>query len=222
MPGVRMIDPGRLLRACALVLLFAPAAASQEPPPRIPWFVVDLHGTFTKFPDEAALAASRGLQQLELPGGGFGLDGGLHLYPLRWKAVTFGIGAQVTAARSHSTPDPNASPTLGLRPVTEKFVSAAPQLSLNFGSGKGWSYISGGIGLSQWSVVPDGAEPLDADTERLRTTNYGGGARWFIRPHLAFSFDFRFYGIPAGTPTELHAASPRATLLVVGAGVSLK
>ena len=25
--------------------------------------------------------------------------------------------------------------------------------------------------------------------------NYGGGARWFNSPHLAFTFDIRFYAI---------------------------
>jgi hypothetical protein len=208
----------RAVLAFAAVVLGAPCAAAQAPPPRIPWFVFDVHGTFAKFPDTAAVATSRGLQMLELPGGSFGVDAGLHLYPLRWKAITFGIGAQVTAARSHQEPTAAGVAALGLRPVTEKFVSGAPQISLNFGSAKGWSYLSGGVGLSQWSIVPDGAELLDADTERLRTVNYGGGARWFIRPHLAFSFDLRIYVIAPGT----QAASPRAQLLIIGAGVSLK
>ncbi len=208
---------------CALFLLAASASArAQEPPPRIPWVVLDLHGTFATFPGNAALAASRNLQQLELPGGSFGVDAAIHLYPLRWRAVTFGIGGQVTGARSHSTPDPSASASLGLRPVTEKFVAASPQISLNFGSGKGWSYISAGVGVAQWSIVPDGVEPLDVDTERLRIPNYGGGARWFIRRHLAFSFDVRIYGIPPGAPSATRPAPPRANLLVIGAGVSLK
>jgi len=217
-----MNTAGRVLSVVMLLAACADRVAAQEPPPRIPWVVLDLHGTFATFPNDVALADSRGLQQLELPGGNFGIDAAIHLYPLRWRAVTFGIGGQVTAARSHSTPDPSASPSLGLRPVTEKFVSAAPQLSLNFGSGHGWSYISVGVGQSQLSIVPDGAEALDADTERLRTVNYGGGARWFVRRHLAFSFDVRVYVIPPGTPTAARPGSPRANLLVIGAGISLK
>jgi len=209
-----------ILCAFAALTSFASPLFAQEPPPRIGYFVVDLHGTFARFPDTLQLADSRGLTQAELPGPNVGVDLGLHVYLLRWKAVTFGLGGEVTAARSRQ--EQSAGAIGGLRPVTEKFISAAPQLSLNFGSGKGWSYLSGGIGLSQWSVVADGAELLDADTERLRTINYGGGARWFIRPHLAFSFDLRFYVVDAGTPTALLPASPRTTMMIVGAGVSLK
>ena len=47
-------------------------------------------------------------------------------------------------------------------------LTFTPQLSLNFGTGDGWSYISGGLGPSIWSIVPDGAQPLPADDERLR------------------------------------------------------
>ena len=41
-----------------------------------------------------------------------------------------------------------------------------------------------------------------------------------MKKHLAFSFDVRFYGIKAGTvgfPT-----APRASLLVISAGASIK
>ena len=106
--------------------------------------------------------------------------------------------------------------------MTEKFLSASPQLSFNFGGPNGWSYISGGVGLSQWSIVPDGAEPQAPDLERLRTLNYGGGARWFMKKHLAFSFDVRVYSISAGTAALGVQGSPRSTLTVIGAGVSVK
>ena len=57
-------------------------------------------------------------------------------------------------------------PALGLRAVTETFTSLSSELSLNFGNGNGWSYLSGGIGVSTWSIVPDGAAPLPVDEER--------------------------------------------------------
>lgn len=212
-----MTIAARVLIACALLAVAAAPLAAQEPPSKIGLFVVDLRGVFARFPDDKPLADSRGLNQAELPGASLGGDVGVHLYLLRWKAVTFGIGGQATAVRSHQQPS-----ATGLRAASEKFVSAAPQISLNFGNGGGWSYLSGGVGLSQWSIVPDGAEPADADTERLKTVNYGGGARWFIRPHVAFSFDVRVYTIAPGTPTLTHPGSPRTTLLVFGAGVSLK
>jgi hypothetical protein len=83
--------------------------------------------------------------------------------------------------------------------------------------------VSGGIGVSNWALVPQGQEGFPADSESLKTINYGGGARWFIKPHLAFSFDVRFYAINPGTPYLAGTlGSPRTTLMIIGAGISLK
>jgi hypothetical protein len=194
---------------------------AQEPSPKLPFLVVDLHGNVPNFPDNQELANSRSLvSPAELPGIGLGGDLGLHIYPLKWRAITFGIGGQATLARAHRTPA--AGNQEGLRPVTERFTSVAPQLSLNFGTGDGWSYLSAGISTSQWSIVPDGLDQLPSDLERLKTLNYGGGARWFVKPHLAFSFDVRFYAIDPSTPTGSLPTSPRTTLLIAGAGISVK
>jgi hypothetical protein len=186
--------------------------------------VFDVHATVPRFPSDLQLADSRGLPQGELPGAGLGLQFGAHVYVLKWKAVTFGLGGELTLARSHSSAQSQNGEVVR-RAVTERFTHAAPQLSFNFGNGDGWSYISGGLGFSRWSIVPDGTAAAVADNERLYTVNYGGGARWFIKPRLAFSFDVRFYAINPGTPGLLNAStpgSPRTTLLIVGAGVSVK
>jgi len=205
---------------CMLAAVFGSAhpARAQEPPPRIPRFVVDLHGTVATFPDDPSLASSRGLDPAELPGAGLGGDLAAHVYPFKYRAVTFGIGGRVTRSRAHRTQTPESA----LRPVTERFTYVGPQLSFNFGTGAGWSYISGGIAASKWSVVPDGSPPQPPDEERLKTIDYGGGARWFAKPHLAFSFDLRFYSINPSSPTATLPAGPRTTLMVFGAGVSIK
>jgi hypothetical protein len=52
--------------------------------------------------------------------------------------------------------------------------------------------------------------------------NYGGGARWFIKNHLAFSLDARFYQIKPGTPIPPQPGSPQQHLFIVSAGISLK
>lgn len=214
--------PLRTVATLALLLACAGPVCAQEPPPRIPFYVFDVHGTVPRFPSNEAIADSRGMQLAELPGTGVGVQAALHLYPLRWRAITFGIGGEVTANRSTFQP-PDTNPS-GLKGSTEKFLSAAPQLSFNFGTGHGWSYLSGGIGVSQWSIIPnDRADPFPSDTARLKTINYGGGARWFAKPHLAFSFDVRFYAINPGPDNNMGlAGSPRTTLLIFGAGVSLK
>jgi hypothetical protein len=202
----------------------ARAACAQEPPPPIPRYVIDLHATVPMFPNDVQqLADSRGAPHLtltELPGWGIGAQGGVHLYRFTWKALTVGAGGEVMVARATSTPPESSSATL--RPVEERLVSASPQLSFNFGSGHGWSYLSAGIGRSQWSLHPRSESPGPADAEVLPTFNYGGGARWFIKRHLAFSFDVRVYEVQPGSAFGTNAGSPRARVLTIGAGVSVK
>ncbi len=78
--------------------------AAQDPPPRIGPLVVDARGTVPLFKKDAAIGLSRGLDVSQLPGAGFGGDVGLHLYLFTWKAITLGIGGQLTFARSHEAP----------------------------------------------------------------------------------------------------------------------
>lgn len=204
--------------SCAI----ASAARAQEPPPPLPPFVIDLHANFTRLPvADAELLASRGLNPGELPPRALGGDVGLHFYPARYRAVTFGVGGQFSYSRAHQT-FPAETPNPFLRPVTERFVTGGAQVSLNFGTGDGWSYLSGGIGRSVWQIIPDGNPPLSADEEQLKTINYGGGARWFMKRRLAFSFDVRFYAINPGAPTDEFFGSPRTRLMVIGAGASVK
>jgi len=212
------------MRVCRLLLLATCGLSSpvnalaQEPPPRIGPLVIDVRGTVPRFEQSDQLAASRGLVPGELPRTGLGVDAGAHFYIFKWKAVTFGLGGQVTLARAHASP----AESTGLRPVTERFASITPQLSLNFGSGNGWSYLSAGIGGAKWKIVPDGAQDGPADQERLRTVNYGGGARWFIKRHLAFNVDVRFHQVDPGTPTLGLPGSPRTTFMIFGGGISVK
>jgi hypothetical protein len=165
----------------------------------------------------------------ELPGEGFGLDVALHMYPLKWKVITFGLGCGLMVGRSSQTPDAN---TIALatqsslpipRPATETLKSFTPQISFNFGNGYGWSYISGGVGQSMWAVTPAGQEGFVTDTEPLTTFNYGGGARWFMKRHVGFSLDVRIYSISKSVlPNVFMIPSPHTNITVISAGVSLK
>jgi hypothetical protein len=214
-----MRRPATLVLLCQTVLLAMNGSAlAQDEPRPIGRFALDLRGSFPGFPSEPSLAESRGLDARELPGRGLGADAGVHLYLLTWKAVTVGIGGQVTVATAHAS----GASAAGVRPVTTRFTSMAPQLSLNFGGRDGWSYVSVGRGTSTWSIVPEGEIRGPADRERLRTFNYGGGARWFAQPHLAFTFDVRFWEVAPGTPHLERPGSPRTTLLILSAGISVK
>jgi len=210
-----------LALVAATVLSANERAFAQEPPAPIPRVAVDVHGIIPVFPnDNAQLAASRGLTSVgELPGAGLGGRVGVHLYLFKWKAITVGVGGEVFSARSTSAP-PDA--TIGLMAVNERLTSADGQVSFNFGSAHGWSYLSGGMGRSQWSIVPAGQPATAADAETLPTVNYGGGAHWSIKRHLGFSLDLRLYEIQPGTATIVGPGSPRTRLLVFGAGIFLK
>ena len=219
----------RVAFAAAAFLICAPAAFAQDPPPPLPRVVIDLHGIVPVFPNDAAqLAASRPVSSrecpstlavAELPGPGLGGRAGAHVYFPKIKGLTVGIGGEVMIGTSSSQPPAG---TTGLLAVDERLRSISPQLSFNFGSGHGWSYLSGGIGRSTWSLRPAGAAETGADTESLPTANYGGGARWFAKKHLAFSLDVRLYEIQPGSAVGLRPGSPRTRLFVVGAGISLK
>ena len=212
------IAAGLLTLACLAVPL---RAAAQDPPKPIGPFVVDVRATIPNFTQDQQLADSRGLATTDLPGSGLGLDLGAQVYLFTWKAVTFGAGGQITLARASSSSQ-TVNGVLVAQAVSERYTAISPQISFNFGTGAGWSYLSAGIGTSVWSIVADGAAPQPGDDERLISINYGGGARWFIKPHVAFTFDVRFYAIDPGTPAFGFPGSPRTKMLIVGAGVSLK
>ncbi len=209
--------------AIVLVSCARPALA-QDPPPPIPRVVVDLHGSIPRFPtDDPLLAASRNMTLAELPGSGVGAQIGLHVYPLRTRLVVVGLGGELAIGRARQTPAlgvPVAGAT-PLRASEERITSLSPQLSLNFGNGSGWSYLSAGLGQTTWSLATEDLVDYPPNSDRLKTVNYGGGARWFIKPHLAFSFDVRFYALNPGF-AYIFPATPRTTLLIIGAGISVK
>ena len=209
--------------AVIVVVGAARPASAQDPPPRIGPFVVDVRGDVAMFGDDPALAASRVLLQSQMPGFGFGLSAGAHVYFPKVIGIVFGIGGEWFAARSHrDAPEIIPVSPLAFRPVTETFRTLSPQISMNFGNGNGWSYLSAGLGQSTWSILPDGVPPRPLDEESQRTINYGGGGRWFFKRHLAFSLDVRLYQIDIGQAFQGFPGSPRTLLLVIGAGMAVK
>jgi hypothetical protein len=200
-------------------LACAPPARAQDPPPRIGPFVLDLHGTFPSFPEDQVLADSRGMTLAELPGSGLGVQVGIHVYPVRWKAITIGLGGEYASSRARQAP---ADGVIGVRSAEERLTSVTPQISFNFGTGHGWSYLSAGYGRSTWALVPQGQEAYPPDSDGVKTINYGGGARWFAKAHVGISFDVRFYAINPGSSAFAFPQRLRNTLMVVGAGISVK
>jgi hypothetical protein len=207
-----------------------PAAApvSQLPPGSPPGpFALDVRWAMPSFNTGSPLADPLGLRTDQLPSRGWGLLFGAHVYPLRGKRFSLGLGADLVRTSGSRAPDPEDDTAATDPTIETRFNALVPQVSLNFGTSRGWSYIGGGYAFMKRATgdveadVPDGP--------RLMGIHYGGGARWFMNPHVAFSFDLRFYRIPeqaaeASTTAGVAAVpfQPKSRLFLASAGVSFK
>jgi len=200
------------------------ATTAQETQPEdlpIGRYVADLRFNFPKFKQDPNVASSIGVATEDLPTRGFGLVVGAHVYPLRLGIVTIGLGGEISKAtrgRTTNTGTDTAPVEVG---VDTRFSAVSPQISFNFGARDGWSYISGGIGWSKYTTE-NRAHPLPDAESATKTINYGGGARWFARKHLAFGFDVRFYAVSPQLATATRPGFPRMTLLSLCGGISVR
>ena len=214
------------LGAAALLALAPSVALAQQDDPVGP-FVVDAHVALPSFSSDAGIAEGVGLRTDQLPERGMGFEVGAHVYPLRGRRVTLGLGASLIRARGRQAPteepeeDEEAEPAAETEPTVEtRFSTLMTQLSLNFGSTRGWSYVSGGYG---WTRRATGiADTTFPDGTNLGTISYGGGARWFVSTHVAFSFDLRFYRLPTQVADGDVPNSPGYTMFIGTAGLSFK
>ena len=225
------------MRALAAALLLAGApglAVAQQTPPAAPppaaaaepvirlrpvsGFVIDARGVLAKFGQRAITAAELGVTAAEMPGPGLGGALGAHVYPVRLGRVAVGIGGELMLARRGRQPVDSKNEPVGPS-LSSRAFSVAPQLSLNFGNRNGWSYVSGGLGSGSFETWKDTGTSPD---RRVRVINYGGGARWFSSPHLAFTVDLRFYAMPPAAATADRAERPAQRLMVLSAGLSVR
>jgi hypothetical protein len=219
----------RTVLGLALLLVFTVPALAQEAAPvqglptePIAPFVFDARGTFARFKELPTVAADLGVNPSDLPTRGLGLVVGAHLYPVRRQNFALGLGGELLLrARGSRTVAPTVEDGPDGPTVVTRMTALSPQVSLNFGKRDGWSYLSGGIG---WASLTSelSASPLEEAESRPRAMNYGGGARWFIKEHLAFSLDLRFYAISAQEATLTRPAYPRVTVMIFSAGISAR
>jgi hypothetical protein len=218
----------------ALLLLTGATAAAQDQPPAPPpqpqplqdrpigLFVVDARGVMANLKPSPEIAANVGRTEDDLPSRGFGFAVGAHIYPLRRQRFAVGLGVDLLlrARGSETIPATTEDGPEGPTIIT-RMTAVAPQVSLNFGKREGWSYVSAGIGPS--SVVTELADDPFPDAEtNPRAINYGGGARWFAKKHLAFTFDVRFYKIAAQAASTTRPGYPAVTITVLSAGISVR
>ena len=200
------------------------AALAQETQPEdlpIGRYVADVRFSFPKFKQDPNVATSIGVATENLPTRGLGLVVGAHWYPFRLGIVTFGVGGELSKAsrgRTTNTGTDAAPVEVG---VNTRFSAVSPQISFNFGARDGWSYISGGIGWST-CTTENVDHPLPDPESSTKTINYGGGARWFAKKHLAFNFDVRFYAVNPQLATATRPGFPRMTLVALCGGISVR
>jgi outer membrane protein with beta-barrel domain len=208
------------LAAVAMTACLPSTAAAQVDEP-IRRFAADARGVWARFKEDPAVASALGVSAANLPTRGLGVVLGAHWYPLRRGAVALGLGGELLVARDRRTLEPVSDGDPAGPTVTSRMTSITPQLSLNFGRADGWSYVSGGIGWAGFTAERDDL-PLGDPDGRARATNYGGGARWFTKEHLALSVDLRFYAIGEQPAATNRPAFPRMRLMVISVGVGFR
>lgn len=222
--------PRLIGRVCllGLLLLAANPSYAQDPAPQplpeepIGLFVIDARGVMARFKQLPTVANALGVDPSELPGRGFGVSVGAHLYPVRRRGLALGVGAEMLLRARGSRTRPAATSTDVEGPTVVTRMSAfSPQVSLNFGKRDGWSYVSAGLGPTTYTTELE-SSTLDETESRSSALNYGGGARWFTNKHVAFTFDLRFYSIRAQEASGTRPAIPKVRVLVLSAGLSLR
>lgn len=224
----------RLTRAAGavLVLLMAHPVAAQTTPaptppslpiapmkaPSLPWLVLDVRGGFASLGSDALTAAGLGVAAPDMPGRTRTAVGGVHLHLLRRGGLKIGVGAEyLLGTGSNQRLDPAGKPTGPV--IRRRLEGPSGQISLNFGRGPSGSYITVGGGPMKFESYLDDARPTRAGTT---TFNYGGGARWSMARHLAFSVDLRFYLTKPATASFDAMARGRRRVTLLSAGISLK
>jgi Outer membrane protein beta-barrel domain len=223
-----MFSPARLLRFSALLLSISyslpeTAAAQDTQPEDLPigHYVGDVRVQFPKFKQDPSVSGALGVATENLPTRGFGFAVGAHWYPLRFGFMTLGVGGEISKSGRDKTMNTGTEAAPVKVTVNTRFSAVSPQVSFNFGARDGWSYISGGLG---WSTLTteNVAKPVPDPDSATKTINYGGGARWFFKKHLAVNFDIRFHAVNPQLATATRPAYPRMTIMSWVGGISLR
>jgi hypothetical protein len=210
---------GSILFMCVVCAAARPAAAQPAPRP-LPIAVVDVRGFYTGLGQDVVTASDLQVSSDQLPGRVFGGAVGVHVYPLRKGSFAFGIGGEGVMAGGRAQRAETATAPAG--PIVQQRLKGfSLQISLNFGHRDGWSYLSAGTGPMTFATWLGETRPAD-DPPRSSTINMGGGARWFFKSHLAFTFDVRFYQTRPENSLGSYGARARNQLMVLSGGISIR
>jgi len=213
-----------------LVVLAIAAPAAAQTAERLPWFAIDTHAATVGLPQAEGWVPAVSADT-ELPGRAWGLSTGATVYPFRLGLITFGAGASIIIGKGSGesltiTSGTGPTATTRVTPVVHTGItSLVPQVSINFGRKQGWSYLSAGLGVSKVSSRADavGSTPATEVPEAWNSAlNFGGGARWFMKPHLGAGFDVRFVKLASRSATAALPAARRTQLWNISAGISIQ
>ena len=214
----------------AVLMLLAAVPAAAQTRERLPWFAIDLHAATVGLPQAEGWVPVVSADT-ELPGRNWGLSAGGTVYPLRAGLFTFGVGASLITGKSKSasltiTSGSGSTATTRITPVVHTSItSLVPQISINFGRKLGWSYLSAGLGRSKVTSFSDavGSTPGEEVPEAWnQALNFGGGARWFMKPRLGAGFDVRFVKLGSRSATAGLPAAKRTQMWNISAGISIQ
>jgi hypothetical protein len=191
----------RALVVLVLLLSAAPAAAQDPGPPPVRGYVIDVRGATSNLPNDVAFFPGIPVDTV-VPARGYGFEAGGHVYLFGLGPARVGAGASYTQVR-------------GTAPgIVANLDTLAPQVSFNFGTANGWSYLSAGFGVASVTTeVEQETGTASSDTDWLTAINYGGGARWFLTRRIGVGFDVRFHRV---------SGPPKATQFAASVGFSVR
>lgn len=208
-----------------LLWLAAPALAQNSE--RLPWFVFDAHAATVGLPQAEGWVPDVAADS-EFPGRNWGLSAGVTVYPFRAGIFTFGVGASLITGKGkgESVTISSSNAAQRVTPVVHTSItSLVPQVSMNFGRKLGWSYISAGLGRTRVTSFSEavGSTPGIAVPEAWnQALNFGGGARWFMKPHFGAGFDVRFVKLSSRSATATLPSGRRTQQWNISAGISIQ
>lgn len=212
------------LSTVVLALLLVPVAASAQGPVApvtvepMPWVVADVRVGWPAIGADEVTAAAIGRAATEMPGRALTAGLGIHAYPVRRGRWKLGVGAELLRGRGSFQKKDTKGEPVGDE-INRTLSGVSMQVSLNFGRGQGWSYVTAGGGPFQFDTFL-GEGP--GDGERATTINFGAGARWFKWQHAGFTADMRFYLTKASDGTLLVAPRGSKRIVVLSVGLTLK
>src|SRR6185436_6229797 len=171
------VESGEVVKTglCIAALLMSTAAFAQSPPGP---YVIDVRGSMSGTPGGDAFYPPVPENTLA-PQRGFGFGAGAHLYPFSLGISRVGVGIDLTRARGSARSPATTSTASGSTTTivgsaagvgaSMTVTTVAPQLSFNFGTHDGWSYLSAGVGVTSTRAGGiDRARTPDAHHQRGR------------------------------------------------------